>query len=108
MTAPTLTDDELVGVFLRSLDLLTIVDNRVQLNPLTFRDLNTIVGLCFSVEAINRAEDTPVACALVRLACTTAALLTTAAVISSDDPVIVAQWRSSLEEYRALTEQAGE
>lgn len=99
-----MTDDEIVGAFIRSLDLLTIVDDRVQLDPLTYKDLNTITGLCFSVEAIASAGDTPADMALHRLACTTGALLTTAAIDSpAENAVIVKEWRSARGEYEELS-----
>jgi hypothetical protein len=72
--------------------LLTVVDNRVQLDPLTYKDLNTITGPAFTVEDINHSEDTPAQAALVRLACTTAAVLTTAVVDAPDNADIIREW----------------
>jgi hypothetical protein len=50
------TDDEIIGLFLRSLNVLHVVDDRVQLDPLTFKDLDTIARLCFATETISSAS----------------------------------------------------
>jgi hypothetical protein len=99
-----MTNDEIIGLFLRSLDLLPIRGDCVQLDPpLTYKDLNTITSMCFSVETIAKAGDTPADMALHRLSFCTAAVLTTAAIDGPDNAVIVAEWRSARAEYEQLS-----
>jgi hypothetical protein len=93
-------DDEMLALFLRSQNLLHIVDNRMQ--PLEPRDMETLAKLCGLVEQ-NNPGDTPIALALTRLACTTAAVLTTSVVDAEDNPQIIAEWRSAGDEYEALS-----
>lgn len=97
-----MTDDELVALFLRAQDVLHADDNRLQRSPLQWRDFETVTKLCFRVQAIGEAGDTPQRLALGRLACTTAALITTAVVDAPDNPVIVAEWRQARREHAAL------
>jgi hypothetical protein len=87
-----MTAEKIVQLFLRSLNLLTVVDNRVQLGPLRWTDIETITRLCFAVESINHAEDTPAQAALVRLACTCVAALTTVVVDADDNADIIREW----------------
>jgi hypothetical protein len=99
------TPEEIVDLFLRSQNLLHIVEDRMQLLP--GRDMETLSRLCGLVE-LNNPGDTPMALALTRLACTTAAVLTTSVVDADDNPQIIAEWRSAGDEYELLTAQAGQ
>jgi hypothetical protein len=73
------------------------------------RDLNNLAGLC-EVIRVHTPEDTPVQCALVRLADATGKLLTTCVegTDSLDNQLIVAAWRQADHDYRLLSAQAGE
>jgi hypothetical protein len=93
-----MTPDEIAALFLRAQSLLHIVDNRMTLLPL--RDMETLTKLCGLVA--EQPEDTPVQCALVRLAATTAAVLTTSVVDGPDNAEIVAAWRTARREHEAL------
>ena len=103
MKTRDLTNDQLVDIFLGWQHHLLIRDNRVQLDPITWTDLQTIIRLCELVEAIaDRRRTDPTAPALQELACITAALLTTAWVVADDNAQIVAAWRTALKTYRTL------
>ena len=99
----TMTNDELVDVFLGWQHHLHIVDNRVQLGRLKWTDFETITRLCHLVEAIGDADRSATGRALQRLALTTAAVITTVVVDAPDNAQIVSAWRSARDTYTALT-----
>lgn len=106
MTAQqTMTNAEIVDVFLGWQHHLRIVDNRVQLGRLKWTDFETITRLCHLVEAIADADRSATGRALQRLALTTAAVITTVVVDGPDNPEIVSEWRVALKTYRALAGQ---
>jgi hypothetical protein len=70
--------------------------------------METLTKLCFAVEEIGSADNTPAGLALVRLACTTAALLTTSVIEAPDNAAICNDWLSSREDYQLLTMQTGQ